>query len=329
MNISRPALVNACTIRAAHYAGENDAPKRPHTRHGHCAVLYRNEMIVLGGETDAQARGKDSNKGSVAWGHIIWKLNLETWQWHRIEPQVCYHRCASSMSHPLCLHGHANKDRGFVQEPCPGVRHDACVAQRDNQLFYYGGRPPEGVSATGGNTEFGDLWALDLDICTWRMLCEEPPAPQLCQETPLAGPEARHSACMWCWGDSLFLFGGAARRAGSECTFGDFWRYSLTRQCWAATPLRGARSSISLPNAEASHLRLSIQADVLVALGGIRLMPVCPQGIHHRRAQRPCSLSAHRAALSFAGDMRHLLFVLHQRLPMAPPLWSTSRRIGD
>jgi len=73
----------------SHAAGETDAPKRPHTRHGHCAVLYKNEMVVLGGETDAQARGKDSNKGSTTWGHIIWKLNLETWQWHRVEPQVC------------------------------------------------------------------------------------------------------------------------------------------------------------------------------------------------------------------------------------------------
>lgn len=112
-------------------------------------------------------------------------------------------------------------------------------------LFYYGGRPPEGMSGSACITEFGDLWALNLDTCTWGLLCEEPPPPQLCQETPPVGPEARHSACMWCWGDSLFLFGGAARRVGSECTFGDFWRYSLTRQCWASTPLRG--SSIVTP----------------------------------------------------------------------------------
>lgn len=45
-------------------------------------------MFVLGGETDAQTRVKDSNKGSATWGHVIWKLNLETWQWHRNEPQV-------------------------------------------------------------------------------------------------------------------------------------------------------------------------------------------------------------------------------------------------
>lgn len=148
----------------------------------------------------------------------------------------------------ICLHS-----RHSMQGRYPAVRHDACVAQRDNQLFYYGGRPPESVSTVTGVTEFGDLWALDMDTCKWTVLCEETPPPQLCQETPPAGPEARHSACMWCWGDSLFLFGGAARRAGSECTFGDFWRYSLTRECWSATPLRGTAHLAGQPPPPPRH----------------------------------------------------------------------------
>ena len=70
------------------HTGESDAPKRPHTRHGHCAALYKGCMYVLGGETDAQTRMKDCNKCSRHWAHIVWKLSLNRWQWHRIEPQV-------------------------------------------------------------------------------------------------------------------------------------------------------------------------------------------------------------------------------------------------
>ena len=87
--------------------------------------------------------------------------------------------------------------------------------------------------------EYGDLWSLELESMQWKRLAGEPEPLQLCQEQPPAGPEARHSACMWCWGDSLFVFGGAAKQQGVECTFGDLWRFCLTRRRWASVPLRG------------------------------------------------------------------------------------------
>jgi hypothetical protein len=132
-----------------------------------------------------------------------------------------------------------------MQGAYPPVRHDACVATQGNQLFYYGGRPPETLSTTPtGGSEYGDLWVLDMDTYQWTQLCGEPEPLTLCQEEPPSGPEARHSACMWCWGQSIFLFGGAAKRQGVECTFGDFWRYSLTRRYWVSVPLRGALVSM-------------------------------------------------------------------------------------
>lgn len=234
-----------------------------------------------------------------------------------------------------------------MQEPYPAVRHDACVAQRENLLFYYGGRPPECVSACTGVTEFGDLWSLDLDTCKWTLLCEETPAPQLCQETPPAGPEARHSACMWCWGDSLFLFGGAARRTGSECTFGDFWRYSLTRKCWTLTPLRGAHQThhqfwwlSPVPAASQEMLRscahlgdssvcistaMQNWLHALLILKHSSYVQVTP----HRPAQRRCWLSVQQVVRSSAGATPQLLFVLHLRPRMGPRLWTMCRHTGD
>lgn len=87
--------------------------------------------------------------------------------------------------------------------------------------------------------EYGDLWALDLENMKWKQLAGQPEPLQLCQEQLPAGPEARHSACMWCWGDSLFVFGGATKQQGVDCTFGDLWRFCLTQQRWVSVPLRG------------------------------------------------------------------------------------------
>ena len=53
-------------------------------------------MYVLGGETDAQTRMKDCNKCSRHWAHIVWKLSLHNWQWHRIEPQVRMPVCTAT-----------------------------------------------------------------------------------------------------------------------------------------------------------------------------------------------------------------------------------------
>jgi hypothetical protein len=62
-----------------------------------------------------------------------------------------------------------------------------------------------------------------------------------CSFSPeLANPEPRHSAAMWHWAGSLFLFGGAARRNGMDCTFSDFWRFDLARLRWQPVTLRGA-----------------------------------------------------------------------------------------
>jgi hypothetical protein len=111
-----------------------------------------------------------------------------------------------------------------------------------------------------GHAEYGDLWALDLDTLRWTQLAAEPEPLQLCQEKPPSGPEPRHSACMWCWGNSLFVFGGATKRQGAECTFGDLWRFCLQRRCWSSVPLRGTpllllEASYLLPPLMLSHRR--------------------------------------------------------------------------
>jgi hypothetical protein len=96
----RLVRLHGCSMKSCWITGESDAPKRPHTRHGHSAVVYADSMLVLGGETDAQTRMKDCSKCSSHWAHIIWKLDLTSWQWHRIEPEVC-----TALAPATCMHG--------------------------------------------------------------------------------------------------------------------------------------------------------------------------------------------------------------------------------
>ena len=132
------------------------------------------------------------------------------------------------------------------------ARTDACAVHANGKIYLFGGCM-QGADAAddmdeggercdtgprGPNEECADVWELDLQTLVWTAL-KRPEGPQ-----PLpherAEPEPRHSAVMWCWGDSLFVFGGAVRERGLDCTYGDLWRFDIPARQWSAVPLRGA-----------------------------------------------------------------------------------------
>jgi hypothetical protein len=145
------------------------------------------------------------------------------------------------------------------------ARTNACAVGAEGKIYLFGGRAhrplddgsssstPAGSNAQsalysnmvgpiGEGSECGDLWELDLASQVWSPLHKP-----FVSGTEAAGrlpreqvePEPRHSAVMWLWGRSLFLFGGAAQITDLDSTFGDLWRFDLTSGQWFTVPLRG------------------------------------------------------------------------------------------
>jgi hypothetical protein len=146
------------------------------------------------------------------------------------------------------------------------ARTNACAVGTEGKIYLFGGRAhrplEDGLAAAmnsdgdsqaalysnvmgpmGEGSECGDLWVLDLASQEWTPL-HMPSATRLdaAQHLPSEReePEPRHSAVMWLWGGSLFLFGGAAQITDLDSTFGDLWRFDLESKHWSTIPLRGA-----------------------------------------------------------------------------------------
>jgi hypothetical protein len=118
------------------------------------------------------------------------------------------------------------------------ARQDASAVQANSKVYLFGGRSITASNGADDCVHSTDLWQLDLETCEWVLL-HRPKEPSGTFPSERTHPESRHSACMWCWGSSLFVFGGAARRGGIDCSFGDLWRFDLELLVWQAVPLRG------------------------------------------------------------------------------------------
>jgi hypothetical protein len=83
-------------------AGEAEAPKRPHPRHGHCAVALGDSMYIFGGQGDEVSPSNDPETAAAShWGELLWRLDLQSWKWHRLKPKVCHNGPLSHDPIPL------------------------------------------------------------------------------------------------------------------------------------------------------------------------------------------------------------------------------------
>ena len=50
--------------------------------------MHAGSMYVFGGESDEQRKATSSIDDEAHWARILWRLDIDSWQWHRLTPEV-------------------------------------------------------------------------------------------------------------------------------------------------------------------------------------------------------------------------------------------------
>lgn len=194
---------NFRTIETKAYDESNDVIHVPEQRWAHTLTWSSqlNSLIMYGGEYTV-ARLNDDKVFSL-------QLDTFTWQHHETASQTLLARTAQPI------------------KPMPRAYHAAAASSSGKaSLFIFGG-----YNNVLDET-LGDLWRLDLDTMTWKLLSNFPAKklndkPTVTKAHP--SPRYGHALFMSPQQDCLYLVGGTSTE---DVPMKDFWKYDLEKNKW-------------------------------------------------------------------------------------------------
>mmetsp|Transcript_125415 Transcript_125415/g.217440 ORF Transcript_125415/g.217440 Transcript_125415/m.217440 type:complete len:434 (-) Transcript_125415:24-1325(-) len=180
----------------------------PSPREGHSAVIYKNHMIIFGGQGDGM-NFRD-----------CYSFSFEDYTWRYLDTSRGddLGRCTSALSTSGSF-----SEQGSLN--CLGPSAQACVGSErfyhtavvfQDEMYVFGGCDDE--------HHFGDLLALDFNRLTWHTVMATGPAPS-----------SRYCHASVVYYDSMFVFGGCE----DDRNLGDFYEFNFTTREWKHVYHRG------------------------------------------------------------------------------------------
>ncbi|KAL9645393.1 hypothetical protein ABK040_002592 [Willaertia magna] len=175
-----------------HLNNNNNNTKIPNARHGHSAILYNNEcMVIFGGKFDFGMYSE--------YGNDIWFYNLKTKTWQKIEIDN-------------------NK-----QQPIGRCWHSAVLYQ-NRFMLVFGGFYSKGVEYY-----LNDLWSFDLELKEWNLLSKN---EDINKSKKLNIPIPRNRCGSFINVDKLFVFFGNYFDGTVDHFLKDFYYFDLKEEKW-------------------------------------------------------------------------------------------------
>ena len=128
----------------------------PSPRYGHRAVLTSTILMIWGG---GEKNVRDQNKQNQAVDNSLYLLNLGT-------PDLFHVKTRSSLIRVSCVSVSREWTQIVVDGPRPGGRYYHTMTLVGSKLFVFAGRT--------ANERFNDIWAFDLNYCTFVPHLPEP-----------------------------------------------------------------------------------------------------------------------------------------------------------